>query len=42
MCDEILTRLDASVALAQTEIFGGRAKSTMTSARPSYVRRSAA
>jgi acetylornithine/succinyldiaminopimelate/putrescine aminotransferase len=42
MCDEILTRLDASVALAQAEVFGGRARSTMTSARPSYARQSAA
>jgi acetylornithine/succinyldiaminopimelate/putrescine aminotransferase len=42
MCDEILTRLDASVALAQAEVFGGRARSTMTSARPSHARQSAA
>jgi acetylornithine/succinyldiaminopimelate/putrescine aminotransferase len=42
MCDEILTRLDASVGLAQAEVFGGRARSTMTSARPSYARQSAA
>lgn len=42
MCDEILTRLDASVALAQAEVFGGRARTTMTSAKPSYARQSAA
>ncbi|MGE3876450.1 MAG: aspartate aminotransferase family protein [Parvibaculaceae bacterium] len=42
MCDEILTRLDASVALAQAEIFGGKARTTMTSARPAYTRQSAA
>jgi len=42
MCDEILTRLDTSVAQAQAEVFGGRARSSMTSARPSYSRQSAA
>jgi len=42
MCDEILTRLDTSVAQAQAEVFGGRAKSYMTSSRPSHGRQSAA
>ncbi len=42
MCDEILTRLDTSVALAQAEVFGGRARSIMTSPRPPYARQSAA
>ncbi len=42
MCDEILTRLDTSVALAQAELFGGRARSYMTSSKPSYSRQSAA
>ncbi len=41
MCDEILTRLDTSVALAQAELFGGRAKSYMTT-NPSHTRQSAA
>jgi acetylornithine/succinyldiaminopimelate/putrescine aminotransferase len=42
MCDEMLTRLDTAVARAQAEVFGGRAKSYMTSAKPSYSRQSAA
>jgi acetylornithine/succinyldiaminopimelate/putrescine aminotransferase len=43
MCDEILTRLDTSLAQAQAEVFGGRAKSVVTTAsRPSYSRQSAA
>lgn len=42
MCDEILTRLDTSVAQAQAEVFGGRAKSYMSSSRPSHGRQSAA
>ena len=42
MCDEILTRLDTSVAQARAEVFGGRAKSYMTSSRPSHGRQSAA
>ncbi|MGE0008230.1 MAG: aspartate aminotransferase family protein [Parvibaculaceae bacterium] len=42
MCDEMLTRLDTAVAQAQAEVFGGRARSVMTGARPSYARQSAA
>lgn len=42
MCDEMLTRLDTAVALAQAEVFGGRARSTMTSTKHSYARQSAA
>jgi acetylornithine/succinyldiaminopimelate/putrescine aminotransferase len=42
MCDEMLTRLDTAVAQAQAEVFGGRARSTMTSARPAHTRQSAA
>ncbi|WP_119389396.1 class-III pyridoxal-phosphate-dependent aminotransferase [Taklimakanibacter lacteus] len=42
MCDEILTRLDTSVAQAQAEVMGGRAKSYMTTSRPAHSRQSAA
>lgn len=42
MCDEILTRLDTSVAQAQAEVMGGRARSYMTTSRPAHSRQSAA
>ena len=42
MCDEMLNRLDTAVARAQAEVHGGRARTTMASARPAQARQSAA